>query len=404
MKPFSQRMPRLGTENAFSVISKAQKFEKEVLTPQGKKLIYLQIGAPSFNTPDNIKQAGVKAIQENKTHYTPSPGIPKFRQIIAEKTSEETGVAYEEADVVIMPGAKPVMFHMINALIDPGDEVIIPNPGFPIYESVVNYLGGTSIPLPLLEEKEFNFSLDDLKKLITLKTKMIIINSPQNPTGGVLTEETLAGMAKLCVERDLWVLSDEIYSKIIYEGTHRSITNFPRMAERTVLLNGCSKTYAMTGWRLGWAVTKNRQMAQYLEQLIINDVSCTAAMVQAAGMEALTGPQDAVEMMRREYQKRRDLLVSLVNDIPGMSCRTPKGAFYLFVNVKPILEKLKMNSSQFADAVMKEAHVLILGGTAFGAHGEGYIRFSYVSSEEDIKEGLRRMKEWIMSNKILNPK
>lgn len=396
MKAFSLRMPRLGTENAFSVISKAQKFEREVLTPRGEKLIYLQIGAPSFNTPDNIKQAGIKAINENQTHYTPSPGIPKFREIIAEKTTAETGIPYDISDVVIMPGAKPVMFHMINALIDPGDEVIIPNPGFPIYESVVNYLGGVSVPLPLLEEKDFNFSLDDLKKLITPKTKLIINNSPQNPTGGVLTRDVLEGMAKLCVEHDLWVLSDEIYNKIIYEGEHLSITSLPGMPQRTVILNGCSKTYAMTGWRLGWAVTKNKQMAALLEQLIINDVSCTAAMVQYAGMEALTGPQDAVAVMRTEYQKRRDLLVSLVNDIPGMSCRTPKGAFYLFVNVKSILKKLGISSSEFADRVMREAHVLILGGTAFGAYGEGYIRFSYVSSEEAIREGLRRMKEWIM--------
>lgn len=396
MKQFSQRMPRLGTENAFSVISKAQKFEQEVLQPQGKKLIYLQIGAPSFNTPDNIKQAGIKAIKENQTHYTPSPGVPKLRQIIAEKTASETGIPYVQDDVIVMPGAKPVMFHMINALIDPGDEVIIPNPGFPIYESVVNYLGGTSVPLTLLEEKDFNFKLNDLEKLITPKTKLIIINSPQNPTGGVLTKETLEGMAKLCVERDLWVLSDEIYNKIIYEGNAVSIASFPGMAERTVILNGCSKAYAMTGWRLGWALTKHPQMAAYLEQLIINDVSCTAAMIQYAGIEALSGPQDAVLMMKNEYRKRRDLLVSLVNEIPGMTCRTPKGAFYLFVNVKPILQKLGIKSSEFADRIMREAHVLILGGTAFGAYGEGYIRFSYVSSEEDIKEGLKRMKEWIM--------
>lgn len=395
MKPFSKRIPHLGTENAFSVISKAKKFEREVLEPQGEKLVYLQIGEPAFDTPNNIKQAAIKAINENQTHYTPSPGIPAFRKIIAEKTSSRSCVPYAMEDVVVMPAAKPVIFHMVNALVDPGDEVIIPNPGFPIYESVVNYLGGTPVPLPLLEEKDFNFSLDDLKKRITPKTKLVIINSPQNPTGGVLTEETLEGMAKLAIEHDLWVLSDEIYDQIIYEGKHVSITKFPGMPERTVILNGCSKTYAMTGWRLGWAVTKNAPMAEYLEQLIINDVSCTAAMVQYAGMEALNGPQDAVAMMREEYRKRRDLLVSLVNDIPGMSCRTPKGAFYLFVNVKPILQKLGLNASQFADRILREAHVVILPGTAFGAHGEGYIRFSYVSSEADIKEGLKRMKAYL---------
>lgn len=395
MKTFSQRIPRLGTENAFSIIAKAKKYEREVLMPQGKKLVYLQIGEPAFDTPENIKQAGIKAIQNNQTHYTASAGIWEFRQIIAEKMSGRANVPYAADDVVVMPAGKPVIFHTVNALIDPGDEAIIPNPGYPIYESVVNYLGGKSVPLPLLEEKDFNFSLDELKKLITPKTKLIVVNSPQNPTGGVLTKETLEGIAKLAVENDLWVLSDEIYDRIVYEGEHVSITKFPGMQERTILLNGCSKTYAMTGWRLGWAVIKNPQMVQTLEQLIINDVSCTAAMVQYAGMEALTGPQDSVQMMKREYLKRRDLLVSLVKEIPGMSCRVPKGAFYLFVNVKPILAKLGLKASELAEKIMKEANVVILPGTAFGSYGEGYIRFSYVSSEADIKEGLKRMKEYL---------
>lgn len=395
MKSFSSRIPRLGTENAFSVISKAKKFEREVLEPQGKNLVYLQIGEPAFDTPENVKRAAIKAINANQTHYTPSPGIPELRKIIAEKFSERSAVPFVMEDVVVMPGAKPVMFHMINALVDPGDEVIVPNPGFPIYESVVNYLGGTSVPLPMLEEKDFNFSLEDLEKLITPKTKLIILNSPQNPTGGVLTKEVLAGIAKLAVQHDLWVLSDEIYDHILYEGEHISITSFEGMPERTVILHGCSKAYAMTGWRLGWAITKNREMAELLEKLIINDVSCTAAMIQHAGIEALTGPQDAIAMMRGEYQKRRDLLVKLVREIPGMTCRVPKGAFYLFVNVQEILKKLNINSSEFADRIMKEANVVILPGTAFGAHGEGYIRFSYVSSEEQIKEGLSRMKKYL---------
>ncbi len=395
MKPFSTRIPRLGTENAFSVISKANKFEKEVLAPQGKKLVRLQIGEPAFDTPAHVKQAGIDAINANQTHYTAAPGIYDFRKVIAEVNTRKTGVSYVAEDVVVMSAAKSVMFHMINALIDEGDEVIVPNPGFPIYESVVNYLGGKAVALPLLEEKDFNFSIEDLKTLITPKTKMIIINTPQNPTGGVLTHDTLEQMAKLCVENDLWVLSDEIYDEIVYEGEHISITKFPGMAERTVILNGCSKTYAMTGWRLGWAVTKNADMAATLEKLVINDVSCAPAMTQLAGMAALTGPQDAVAMMKSEYLKRRDLLVRLNNEIPGFSCKPPKGAFYLFVNVKPILAKLNMNSSQFADLIMREAHVLVLPGTAFGAHGEGYIRYSYVSSEADITEGMRRMKEYL---------
>lgn len=396
MKPFSKRMSRLGTENAFSVVSKAKKFEREELAPKGEKLVYLQIGEPAFDTPANIKEAGIKAIQANQTHYAPSPGIMELRQAIADTASKNACEKYGWEDVIVTPGGKPIMFYMINALIDPGDEVIIPNPGYPIYESVVNYLGGTVVPLPLLEEKDFNFTLEDLKKLITPKTKMIVINTPQNPTGGVLTKEVLEGMAKLAVENDLWVLSDEIYNHIIYEGEHISITKFPGMPQRTIMLNGCSKAYAMTGWRLGWGVTKNKEMVAAMEQLLINDISCTPTMVQAAGVEALRGPQNAVSEMKKEYQKRRDLLVSLVNDVPGMSCKSPKGAFYLFANVKPILAKLGINSSKFADRVMREAKMVILPGTAFGAYGEGYIRFSYVSSEADIKEGMKRLKDFIV--------
>lgn len=395
MKTFSKRLANLGTENAFSVITKAKKFEREELKPKGENLVYLQIGEPAFDTPENIKQAGIKAIQQNQTHYSPSPGIYEFRQVVADHTSKTACEKYEAEDVVIMPSGKSVMFHVINALVDPGDEVIVPDPGYPIYASVTKYLGGIAVSLPILEEKDFNFSVDDLKKLITPRTKLVVVNTPQNPTGGVLTKETLEGMAKLAVENDLWVLSDEIYDRIIYEGQHISITSFPGMPERTIVLNGCSKAYAMTGWRLGWAVTKNRQMSQYLEQLIINDVSCTATMVQYAGMEALTGPQDSVDQMAKEYIKRRDLLVSLVREIPGMNCLVPRGAFYLFANVKPILEKLGLNSSQLADRIMREAHTVVLPGTAFGQYGEGYLRFSYVSSEADIREGVRRIKEFL---------
>ncbi|MEK9133173.1 MAG: pyridoxal phosphate-dependent aminotransferase [Patescibacteria group bacterium] len=395
MKQFSKRMSHLGTENAFSVVAKAKKFESEVLTPQGKKLVYLQIGEPAFDTPENIKQAGIKAIQDNQTHYAPSAGIPPLRDAVAKATSKNACVQYVPEDVVVMPAGKPVIFHVINALIDEGDEVIIPTPGYPIYESVTNYLGGKVVPLPLTEESGFNFDLSLLEKLITPRTKLIVVNSPQNPTGGVLTKETLQKIAELAVKYDLWVLSDEIYDRIVHEGQHVSITSFPGMSERTVVLNGCSKAYAMTGWRLGWAVTKSPAMVEALTQLVINDVSCTATMVQLAGVEALNGLQESVEQMRVEYQKRRDLLVALVNQVPGMSCKSPKGAFYLFVNVKPILQKLGINATELADRIMREANVLILPGTAFGALGEGYIRFSYVSSEADIQEGMRRIKEYI---------
>jgi aspartate/methionine/tyrosine aminotransferase len=397
MKSFSKRMPRLGTENAFSVISKAKKFENEVLKPEGKSLVYLQIGEPGFDTPENINNAAIKAIKSNETHYTPTPGIPELRKAVAEDTSKYACVTYDPQDVVITPGGKPIMFYMINALIDKDDEVIIPNPAYPIYGSVTEYFGGKVVPIQLKEENNFNFTADELEKLITPKTKLIIVNSPQNPTGGVYTKELLEGIAKLAKEHDLWVLSDEIYNRMVHEGEHISITSFEGMPERTVVLNGCSKTYAMTGYRIGWGVTKNRQMAEYLEQLECNDVSCTNTISQYAGLEAITGPQDQVEYMLSEYKKRRDLMVELANEIPGMQCKSPKGAFYLMVNVRELLDKLNIDAEELCDRIMKEAHVLILPGSVFGLFGDDFVRFSYVSTEKDIKEGLSRIKNYISS-------
>jgi len=397
MKPFSERMPRLGTENAFSVINKAKKFEKEVLAPKGEKLIYLQIGEPGFDVPKNINDAAVKAIEKNMTHYTPTAGIPELRKAVAEYSSKNACVNYEAEDVVIVPGGKPVMFYMLNALIDPGDEVIIPMPGYPIYGSVTEYLGGKVVPIALHEENDFNFTSEDLKKLITKKTKVIIINTPQNPTGGVYTKQLIEEIAELAIKHDLWVLSDEIYDRIVHEGEHFSITNIEGMPERTVLLNGCSKTYAMTGYRIGWAVTKNKEMAKYIEQLACNDVSCTNTMTQFAALEAITGPQDSVDEMVIEYKKRRDLMVKLVNEIPGMHCKSPKGAFYLMVNVKQILDKLDISAGKLCDRIMEEAHVLILPGICFGQYGENFVRFSYVSTEANIKDGLAKIKKFIES-------
>ena len=397
MKSFSTRMPRLGTENAFSVIGKAKKFEKEVLEPQGKKLIYLQIGEPGFDTPKNINDAAIKAIQENQTHYTPTAGIPALREAVAKVASKYSAAPYEASDVVIVPGGKPVMFYMINALIDEGDEVIVPNPSYPIYGSVTQYLGGKMVPIQLKEENEFNFSADELRALITPKTKMIILNSPQNPTGGVYKKELIEEIAKIAIEHDLWVLSDEIYDRMVHEGEHVSITSVPGMQERTVVLNGCSKTYAMTGYRIGWAITKNKEMINYIEQLACNDVSCTNTMTQYAALEAITGPQDQVDYMLNEYKKRRDLMVSIVNEIPGMHCHSPKGAFYLMVNVRELLDKLSITAAELCDRIMKEAHVLILPGTVFGLYGDDFVRFSYVSTEEHIKEGLARIKSFIES-------
>ncbi|MBT5015866.1 pyridoxal phosphate-dependent aminotransferase [Candidatus Peregrinibacteria bacterium] len=393
MKPFSKRMPHLGTENAFAVITKAKKFERE----SGINLVYLQIGEPGFDTPDNIKQATIKAIEGNETHYTPTPGIPTLRQAIADLTSENACVKYEPTDVVVVPGGKPVMFYLMSALLDEGDEVIIPNPSYPIYGSVTEYLGGKVVPIQLKEENDFNFTIEALEAKITDKTKLIMVNSPQNPTGGVYTRELLEGIAKLAVKHDLWVLSDEIYDRMVHDGEHVSITSFEGMPERTVVLNGCSKTYAMTGYRIGWSVCKNQQMTAYIEQLACNDTSCTNTMAQYAALEAITGPQDQVEYMLEEYKKRRDLMVELVNNIPGMSCHSPKGAFYLMVNVREILDKFDITSAELCERIMREAHVLILPGTVFGLFGEDLVRFSYVSSEEDIRDGLTKIKKYIES-------
>lgn len=395
MKQFSTRMPRLGTENAFSVIGKAKKFEEEVLKPQGKNLIYLQIGEPGFDTPSNINEAAIKAIRENQTHYTPTPGIPALREAIAKVTSAYTGVGYESSDVVVVAGAKPVIFYMLNALIDEGDEVIIPNPAFPIYGSVTEYLGGKVIPIELKEENNFNFNIEDLESKITPKTKLIIVNSPQNPTGAIYSKKLIEGIAEQALKHDLWVLSDEIYNEMVHNGEHFSITSIDGMPERTVLLNGCSKTYAMTGYRVGWGVTKNKEMAGYLEKLACNDISCVNASAQYAALEALTGPHDEVIIMLAEYKERRDLLVSLVNEIPRMVCHSPEGAFYLMVNVREILDKLNISAEELCDRIMKEAHVLILPGTVFGQFGEDFVRFSYVSTKEMIKEGMKRIKDFI---------
>lgn len=395
MKSLSKRMPRLGTENAFSVVGKAKKFESEVLAPQGKNLIYLQIGEPGFDTPKNINDAAIKAINENQTHYTQTAGIPILRSAIAVSTSKYTGVDYNGEDVIVTAGAKPIMFYMINALIDEGDEVIIPNPAYPIYGSVTEYLGGKVVPIQLKEENDFNFKIEELESKITDKTKLIIVNSPQNPTGGVYSKELIQQIAEVAKKHDLWVLSDEIYNEMVHEGEHYSIVSIPGMPERTVILNGCSKTYAMTGYRVGWGLTKNKEMCGALEQLACNDISCVNAIAQYAALEAVSGPQEEVQKMLAEYKARRDLLVKLVNEVPGMKCHSPKGAFYLMVNVREILNKLNITAEELCDRIMKEANVLILPGTVFGVYGDDYVRFSYVSTREMIEEGMARISKFI---------
>jgi len=401
MKPLSRRMLNLGTENAFSVIGKAKKFEEEVLKPQGKYLIYLQIGEPGFNTPENINEAAIRAIKDNKTHYTPTPGIRELREAVAQKTKKQTGVEYSPENVVVTSGGKSIIFYTINALIDPDDEVIIPNPAYPIYGSVTKYLGGKVIPIELKEENGFDLNVKELEKSITKKTKLIVINSPQNPTGGVFTEESLQKVAELAKKHDLWVLSDEIYSEMVHQGEnsekHFSITSVPGMAERTVILNGCSKTYAMTGYRIGWGVTKNTEMARALETLACNDTSCPTAIAQYAAIEALTGSQNPPVIMLAEYRKRRDLIVKLINNVPGMKCGSPKGAFYLMANVRGLLEKLGITTEELCDRIMREANVLILPGPVFGDFAENFVRFSYVANEENIIEGISRIKRFVDS-------
>ncbi len=397
MKHLAQRMALLGTENAFSVISKAKKFEEEVLKPQGKKLIYLQIGEPGFDTPQNINEAAINAIKNNKTHYTPTPGIPELRELIAKRTNEKIGTSYAKEDVVVTSGAKPIIFYLLNALIEEGDEVIIPSPAFPIYGSVTEYLGGKVVPIHLREEDEFNLNAAELKKSITPKTKLIVINSPQNPTGGVFKKETIQEVAKLAEEKDLFILSDEIYDEMVHDGEHFSIASVAGMSERTVILNGCSKTYAMTGYRIGWGITKNKDLAQALERLACNDTSCPNAIAQYAALEALSGTQKPVKIMLQEYKKRRDLIVSLVNKIKGIKCHSPKGAFYLMVNVRELLDKLGISTYELCDRIMQEANVLILPGPVFGHFAEDFVRFSYVSTEENIIEGLSRIKKFVES-------
>lgn len=391
---FSKRLQSLGTEDAFSIIAKAKAFEKEELEAKGEKLIYMQIGEPAYDTPEHIKQAGIKAIQENKTHYTGPSGFPEVRAAVADYMTKSTGTKYEADHVTIHSGAKPGIFYTVNAIIEEGDEVIIPDPAWPIHFSPVKFCGGKPVFIELKEELGFQPDLKELEAAITDKTVMMIINTPSNPTGGVFAKETLQKLAEIAVKHDLWVISDEIYDKIIHEGEHVSLTTFPGMDERTIVINGTSKTFAMTGWRMGWSVTKNAELRKIIEQLQINDTSCPPSMNQLATLAAVTGPMDDVEKMRQGYKAKRDLLTKLVNEVPGMSAAAPKGAFYLFANAKKLCEKLGVNSSVLMDKIMREAHVLLLPGGGFGPHGEGYLRFSYVGTEADLEEGCRRLKEW----------
>lgn len=381
---FAERMSRLGTETAFEVLARAKALEK-----QGREMVHLEIGEPDFDTPQNIKDAAIKALKGGYTHYTPSAGILELREAIAEHISKSRGIDVDPDEVVVTPGAKPIMSFTILATVNPGDEVMYPNPGFPIYESMINFIGGVPVPIPLLEENDFKLNPADITGKITKKTKLIILNYPNNPTGGLLEKGDLKAIADAVARRDdLLVLADEIYSRILYEGKHESIAAFPGMKEKTVILDGFSKTYAMTGWRLGYGVMR-KDLAKHLARLNTNFVSCTNAATQMAGVEALEGPQEAVGKMVAEFKRRRDVIVSGLNKIDGLSCKKPKGAFYVFPNFK----KIGMSGHELRDFLLEKAGVASLPGVDFGKYGEGYMRFSYANSVENIKKALTKIEE-----------
>ncbi len=385
----ARRMSRLGTETAFEVLNKARALER-----QGNNIIHLEIGEPDFDTPRNVVEAGVDALRKGWTHYGPSAGLPELRQTIAEYVSQTRGVKVTSEEVVVVPGGKPIIFFAVLALIDEGDEVIYPNPGFPIYESMVNYVGGRAVPIRLREERDFSLDIDELAALINDRTRLIILNSPQNPTGGVLDRREIEQIARAIGDRNILVLSDEIYSRLVFDGgEHFSIMSVPGMQERTILLDGFSKTYAMTGWRMGYGVMRPDLAAQ-ITRLMTNSNSCTASFTQVAGIEAIQGDQTSVDRMREEFQRRRDVVVRGLNKIKGFSCRMPRGAFYVFPNITATSRK----SKPLADALLEQAGVAALSGTAFGAFGEGYLRFSVANSLENLQQALERIEEWTAKN------
>jgi aspartate/methionine/tyrosine aminotransferase len=380
----AKRMSRLGTETAFETLAKARALEA-----QGRSIIHLEIGEPDFDTPANVIEAGVNAIHEGYTHYSPSAGMPALREAVAEIVTGTHGVKISPDEVVIVPGGKPTIYFTFTALVDEGDEVIYPNPGFPIYESLINFTGAKPVPLQMREEKDFRLDPNELADLITDRTKLIVLNTPHNPTGSVLTEQDVKDIAAAIGERDIMVLSDEIYSRLIFEGQHHSLMSLPGWKERVIMLDGWSKTYAMTGWRLGYGVMR-KDLAAHFSRLMTNVNSCSAAFTQMAGIEAIKGDQSSVDHMRDQFHARRDKFIAGLNKIPGFSCRLPHGAFYAFPNIR----QTGWESRKLADALLNEAGVACLSGTAFGAFGEGYLRFSIANSMENLDEALNRIEGW----------
>jgi len=380
---FAQRMAGLGTETAFEVLAKARELER-----QGKSVVHLEIGEPDFDTPEHIKEAAVKALRDGYTHYTPSAGLYEVREAIAEHVETTRKIPVHPDEIVVTPGSKPVMFFAILALVDPGDEVICPDPGYPIYESVARFVGAVAKPLVLREERGFRVDPADLRRLITPKTKLVVLNSPHNPCGSVLAREDVSAVADVVRGSNAFVLSDEIYWQIMYDGSHTSIASLPGMKERTIILDGFSKAYAMTGWRLGYGVMR-KDLAARMAQLMVNSNSCAAAFTQLAGIAALRGPRAPIERMVAEFRRRRDVIVSGLNAIDGVTCTMPAGAFYAFPNVR----RVDSDTKRLADFLLTEGGVACLSGTAFGEHGRGYLRFSYATSVENITEALRRIGE-----------
>lgn len=378
---FAERMNHLGTETAFEVNLRARALEAK-----GHDIVHLEIGEPDFDTPRNIKEAARTAIEGGYTHYGPSAGLPEARAAIAEYVAQTRNVTVDPSQVVITPGAKPIIFFTALALLDPGDEVIYPDPGFPIYESMVEYTGAKRVPLPLSEKNAFAFDPDQLESLITKRTRLVITNSPHNPTGSVLPRETIARLSELAVKHDFFVLSDEIYSRMIYEGENVTPYAYPGMPERTIILDGFSKTYAMTGWRLGYGVMP-AAMATRVAKLQTNSNSCTCSFTQIAGIEALRGPQNDVDAMVKEFHTRRDLIVDGLNQIPGFRCHRPAGAFYVFPNIT----ETGKSSKEMETYLMEKAGVAVLAGTSFGPRGEGFVRLSYANSQANLKKAIDRI-------------
>ena len=379
---FAERVEKLTPEGAYFMLAKAQALEAA-----GRNIIHLEIGQPDEPTFENIAEAGIRAIREGFTRYTPSAGIKALREAIAEDAGRQRGIRISQAQVVVGPGAKPALFFPTLALVRPGDEVIYPDPGFPTYEAMIEVAGGTPIPVPLSEEEDFSFDLQVFQQLVNEKTRLIILNSPSNPTGGVMPLSALETIADVAQRENIWVLSDEIYSRLVFEPGSVSIASLPGMAERTIICDGFSKTYAMTGWRLGYGIMPEA-LAERVELLITHSVGCTASFTQIAGLEAIRGPQEKVEEIVAVYKRRRDILVEGLNKIPGVKCRMPQGAFYAFPNVS----SFGRSSDWLAEYLLEEASVALLPGTSFGKNGEGYLRLCFANSVENLRLALEQMK------------